>query len=368
MKTRAKRLAAILMAAVMMTAIAVPAFADDGQTDNASSTTSSEAAAKAGDKDAGKITSMAFTKTVDAANETYQPEETFTFTVAGVGVTSGETYDDHVVYAGNAAGVTGTITADSVKTNNELMGKQIYNSSLDFSGISFPQPGIYKFTVSETQGSNADMKYDTTRNLYVYVRWTDNTQTATEVYGAAMSKDTSTGKKSANFENEYKKTNKTQEDFQDLTISKTVTGSQGDISKYFEFTLTITSGSNRKYYNVSTVADNTEEGKNKIEAGKPYTFKLKHGQSIVIEDLSGNDSYTVSENNYTADGYKTKIGSDETRTKTETMPRSATTVAFENNKEAVNPTGIIMNYGPYIAMIVAAAVLGFVFLRKREEI
>ena len=368
MKTRAKRIAAILMAAVMTAALAVPVFADDGQTENASSTATSEAATKVGDKTGGEVESMAFTKTVDAAAETYQPEETFTFTVTGAGVTSGETYDEHVVYAGNAAGVTGTITAASVKTNKDLKGKQIYNSSLDFSGITFPQPGIYKFTVSETQGSNADMNYDTTRNLYVYVRWTDDTQTATEVYGAAMSKDTSTDKKSANFENEYKKTNKEEEDFKDLTIAKTVTGSLGDTSKYFEFTLTITSGSNRKYYYVSNVADNTEEGKEKLEAGQPYTFKLKHGQSIVIEDLSGNDSYTVTENNYTADGYKTKIGNAETRTQSETMPRSDTTVTFENNKEAVNPTGIIMNYGPYIAMIVAAAVLAFVFLRRKEEI
>ena len=352
MKTRAKRLAAILMAAVMMTAMAVPVFAASDTTENAADTSTTGTTA---------ITSMDFTKTVDADENTYHPDETFTFTVTGASVTEGEKYNNAVVSAGTG---TGTITASNVVTDNSLLGSKIYKSSLDFTQLRFDQPGIYKYTVTEGQGTNKDMTYDTTRNLYVYVRW-NSEKTATEIYGAAMSKDTTTANKDANFVNEYKKSNKTEEVFKDLTIEKTVTGTQGDTSKLFSFTLTIKSGSGRKYYKVSTTANGSAV---QLESGKPYPFELKDKDKIVVENLSANDDYTITEADYTSEGYKTKIGSVETNTQTGKMPQQDLTVTFENNKEAVTPTGIFMNYGPYIAMIAAAAVLAFVFLRRKEEL
>lgn len=352
MKTRATKLAAILMAAVLTAAMAIPAFAAD---DDASSTSTTEAATATGTATGDAITSMTFSKTVDADANTYQPKETFKFTVAGASVTEGEKYNDAVVSAG-----TGTITASDVVTDSTLMGKQIYTSTLSFSGLSFTQPGVYKYTVTETEGTNKDMTYDsTTRNLYVYVRWNED-KTATEIYGAAMSKDGTTSNKSADFKNEYKKSNKTDE-FQDLTIQKTVTGAQGDTSKLFNFTLTITSGSNRKYYMVSTTANGSAE---QLESGVAYEFQLKHGESIKIENLSANDTYTITETESGKDGYTT---TGEVTT-AKNMATTATTETITNNKDAVTPTGIFMSYGPYIAMIAAAAVLAFVFLRKREEI
>lgn len=351
MKTRAKRLAAILMAAVMMTAMAVPVFAASDTTENAADTSTTGTA----------ITSMNFTKTVDADDNTYHPDETFTFTVAGASVNDGEKYNDAVVSTGTG---TGTITASNVVTDTSLLGRKIYKSSLDFSQLNFEQPGIYKYTVTEVAGSNKDMTYDTTRNLYVYVRWNSD-KTGLEIYGAAMSKDTTTENKDANFVNEYKKSNKTEELFKDLTIEKTVTGTQGDTSKLFSFTLTITSGSGRKYYKVSTTANGSAV---QLESGKPYEFQLKDKDKIVVENLSANDDYTITEADYTSEGYTTKIGSDKTNTKTGKMPQQDLTVTFENNKEAVTPTGIVMSYGPYIAMIAAAAVLAFVFLRRKEEL
>ena len=354
MKTRATKLAAILMAAVLTAAMAIPAFAAD---DDASSTSTTEAATATGTATGDAITSMTFSKTVDADANTYQPKETFKFAVAGASVTEGEKYNDAVVSAGTG---TGTITASDVVTDSTLKGKQIYTSTLSFSGLSFTQPGVYKYTVTETAGTNKDMTYDSsTRNLYVYVRWNAD-QTATEIYGAAMSKDSTTTNKSADFKNEYKKSNKTDE-FQDLIIQKTVTGAQGDTSKLFNFTLTITSGSNRKYYMVSTTANGSAE---QLESGAAYKFQLKHGESIKIENLSANDTYTITETESGKEGYTT---TGEVKT-AKNMATTETTETITNKKDAVTPTGIFMSYGPYIAMIAAAAVLAFVFLRKREEI
>ena len=90
MKTRAKRLAAILMDAVMTAAMAVPAFA-------VSDTTDSEAATETGSTTGSAISSMDFTKVVDADANTYQPEETFKFTVAGATAGENEKYNGAVV-------------------------------------------------------------------------------------------------------------------------------------------------------------------------------------------------------------------------------------------------------------------------------
>ena len=68
MKT--KRLAAVFMAVVMVIAMAVPAFADGGQ----------EAATSAGTP-GSKLSSMTFSKVVDADDNTFLPSETINFTV-----------------------------------------------------------------------------------------------------------------------------------------------------------------------------------------------------------------------------------------------------------------------------------------------
>lgn len=342
MKT--KRLAAVFMAVVMMAVMAVPAFADDGQ----------EAATSTGSS-GSELSSMTFSKVVDADANTYQPSETIAFTVTGATASAGETYNDEPVYDGS-----GTITATPVTVDPAKRGKQTYSSTLNFSSLHFDKPGIYKYTVKETPGTNADMTYDnTSRTLYVYVEWTDENMTDTRVYGAAMTKAGST-EKSANFDNEYKKSNKTEEEFKDLTIKKTVSGAQADKDKLFTFNVTITSGSGRTTY----VVHKTDGSEQTLTSGTPYKFELKHNETITIENLSTNDTYKVEE---TADSKKGYTATGEVTTATN-MPAEDTTVTVNNEKKSVTPTGIFMSYAPYIAMIAAAAALALVFRRRREEI
>ena len=42
-------------------------------------------------------------------------------------------------------------------------------------------------------------------------------------------------------------------------------------------------------------------------------------------------------------------------------------VLFTNDRDAVSPTGIVMNVAPYALLVVIAAAGCFVFLRKRDE-
>ena len=344
MKT--KRLAAVFMAVVMVIAMAVPAFADDGQ----------EAETLAGSPGSA-LSSMTFSKVVDADNNTFLPNETIKFTVEAAEASAGETYNGEPVYSGSEG--SGTITANDVTVNPAHRGKQTYSSTLNFSSLSFNKPGIYKYTVSENAGTNADMSYDSTpRTLYVYVEWTDTNMTATRVYGAAMTK--AGNEKSANFDNEYKKSNKTGDEFKDLTIKKTVSGAQADKEKLFTFNVTITSGSGRTTY----VVHKTDGSEETLTSGTPYKFELKHNETITIENLSTNDTYTVVE---TADSKNGYTATNEVTTPTN-MPATNTTVTVNNEKKSVTPTGIFMSYAPYIAMIAAAAALALVFRRRREEI
>ena len=147
------------------------------------------------------------------------------------------------------------------------------------------------------------------------------------------------------------------------------------------------------------------QGKNYvIESGAPeITFTLKHNQRLRVYGLSDTDTYTVVEKTATGyvttvngyivetsedgkltpndngDGYKnTELTSTLQVTNTfegtlgHTQANNApeikdVTVLYENNREAVSPTGIVMNVVPYALLVVIAAAGCFVFLRKRDE-
>jgi uncharacterized repeat protein (TIGR01451 family) len=86
-----------------------------------------------------------------------------------------------------------------------------------------------------------------------------------------------------------------------LVISKTVAGDAGDKTKTFDFTVTFgtpEAPDNNVYSYFGTgVPDGT------IKSGD--TVSLTHGQSITIMGLPDTTAYTVTESNYSADGYST---------------------------------------------------------------
>ncbi len=80
-----------------------------------------------------------------------------------------------------------------------------------------------------------------------------------------------------------------------LTISKTVEGNAADTSKEFDFTLTLDGAAGIYAYSGYGVPDGT------IQNGD--TVSLAHGQSIIITGLPVGTTYTVSEADYSGDGY-----------------------------------------------------------------
>lgn len=295
-----------------------------------------------------------FKKVVEVQDrDTYQPNETFTFTVEGVDPNPGETKDDIKVSTGIG---TGTITAEPVTTETDIRGNHTYTSAFDLSGLKITQPGIYKYQVTESNGENKDMNYDlTTRYLYVFVKREENRDLT--VYASKLVKVDDEKTKSDTFTNKYGVGDK---EFNDLTIKKTVTGAMGDTQKDWHFNLTITSGSGRETY----VVKKGNGELTPLSSGKPYEFTLKSDESITVENLSTTDTYKVTENEAKQDKYDTNGEVKDAKH----MEAKNVEVEIENNRNEVTPTGIMMMYGPYALMVALAGALGlFVAKKQRAE-
>lgn len=252
----------------------------------------------------------------------------------------------------NPDGVTKTITAQM-------------SAVLDAS--KFTAPGIYRYKITQTplqlDGLNVTYKE---LFLDVYVENVENGSSGYVVGGCTLSVKAGSGEKAAGFVNKYA-THK-------LTITKVVTGNQGDKNKDFEFTVTI-KGADGETYKYATVKGSTPTP-NEINAtsGTAINVSLKNGESVIFYGLSPEDKFTVTEKNYSSDGYKTsyKIGDDTSSTEgysttEEAIGSSDTTVIFTNTKDATVPTDVIRTVAPYVAIVAFAAVMGVVFFRPRRN-
>ena len=282
-------------------------------------------------------------------------------------------------------------TVDGVADSLTLPEGKVYAKlpvTVDFSSISFPNPGVYRYTVTE-EATNQDGITDdtTTRTLDVYVGYKDNSETELEVMGYVMYNGTittTTGEtKSNGFTNTYGTKN--------LTLTKNVEGNQGNRDKYFRFEVIIANAVAGTKYTVTVPSGLTEgdlEGSdqlsdvNKTElvaTGGSVTavYYLKDGQSITIHGLTPATTYAISEASYAADGYTTKYkidaGTDvegNSFNEAQTMRTDNHTVTFTNSKSGTVPTGILLETAPYLilgAVVVAGLVVLFATRRRRTR-
>ena len=195
------------------------------------------------------------------------------------------------------------VTGNSITIPNGADGK------FSFGEITFTKPGTYEYTIQEVvpDVKASGITYDG-RTYSVTV-----TVTPDETTGILVPKvEYEIDGKSANavvFTNYYNEP-------VDLTISKTVTGSEGDTTKEFSFTVTLTpptgvtleSSYNYTGGNIEGV-ERPEDGTLELTKNKDGTYsceiELKHGQSITIHDLPAGTIYTVTE--ASEDGYSTKV-------------------------------------------------------------
>lgn len=264
--------------------------------------------------------------------------------------------------------------------------------TLDFSGVSFPEPGVYRYILTESAGSNRAITNDATpeRTIDVYVEDNDGTLAVKEyvVYNGTVTAGPAVGGADAGT-----KTDKYVNELatSDLSVSKTVTGNQGSKDQYFEFTITleglgagtvvtIDGGSSMEAaplanaatsFSADAMAAANSIDEDAQKAGQQLIanadgkiekkFYLKHGQTVKINGIPVNGTYKVVET--AAAGYTT---TGEVKTAT-TMAEDAN-VTVTNNRTGVIPTGVVVSTGLGIGVLAVGAYgLSKISKRRKEE-
>lgn len=340
----AKKLTAGALALSMMFAMAVPmAFAETPH----------------------DMTSVTVKKLYKLEGNGVSPAETFTLKQ-----TKSEVVDSEATMAPALGTITGATFGEGAATAEGATG------TITIQLPTYEKVGIYKYTLEEEAGSTAGVTYygneiklvvtvvnDSTGKVRVAAVHTE----AENENGGFDSITKGEGSKSDTFANTYKAN--------ELEVSKDVTGNMGDKEKLFQFHVTFTKKSTEDAPELIKYEDAT--GKHTIAFGTngkaTVDFKLKDDSELHFTNIPEGVSYTVWEDSYATDGYKTYIGSETEDNEDSSAEGTATTekaaVAFINHKGGDVDTGVILDNAPYILMltVVAAGAMTLVIKKRREE-
>lgn len=336
--------------------------------------------------------------------------------------------DTTIAEGGMGVGETVKFTTASNKNDEKYAQKKI---EIDFSGIEFTEPGIYRYIITEAaagtnQAAGVTNDADNTRVLDVVVSDTSAENTTklsitnyvlhdsvddSPVKGTGATADTATvAGKSSGFTNKY--------ETYDLEFSKTVAGNQGSKDKYFKFDIAVSNAkgaeitvdgqgttflaapekSTSTIYTeaamntANTKDDDTERTGQQLKADESgeitVSFYIKHGQSVKLLGLPSGAKYTVTEaqEDYTpsvavsetiAEGasYTADAAANAARngiSDSDTGIQGNTTAAFTNTREGTIPTGILSNVALPVGIIVlgvvgAAGSIIYIKKKKSEE-
>lgn len=373
------RIATTLVATAMLASVAVvPAFADsftDGSIDKGTS----------------RLETLTFTKELIRPTVVDTPDVTFTFTMTGQRggeeVTDTATPTPHKVVTEDAyvdADTPMTATGSVVFGNDDdgtgtttIEGATCVTDTvdIDIKDLHFSAPGVYKFSLTEvcSDSSSAYQLGITAQNPYsVYVFVQDIDGTGIIATGAELVKGnnaTNDPEMKADKITNYYMTTPTGVTPNSVTVDKTVTGTMGDKNNPFAFTVTIVAEGNRTFSASQGDAALTVSPVQGVPNTYAVSTTLKNDESFVINGLLDGDKYTVNETAADQDGYATTVTGDATANNVQVTfdDSAADAVHYQNERNAVSPTGIVMNVAPYALLVVVAAAGCFVFMRKRRE-
>ncbi len=304
-----------------------------------------------------------------------------------------------------------------------------YDVPIDFTGVTFPEPGIYRYKITEKPLTQNGITNDTatTRILDVYILdKNDAANSKTLEFGGYVlhnEADSSTltidangkisepasGTKSQGFVNTY--------NTQDLYFAKKVTGNQGSRDKFFQYHLALTglsanakvevdvssnasptpNGNDATKYTATEMAtgvitgDHDGHGGNNITPtdGKvilvadasgniTHDFYLQHEDYIIVKGLPKDSGYALTEDREdyasteaSASNVVLTIGTG-TDTHDFDDPASGSIASadiytgFTNNRDGTVPTGVLLSYTP-AAVVGIIVIAGIIFLvRKRR--
>lgn len=389
---RFKKLMAILMAtALIMSIAAISASAEDTYTPV-------------------NGTNTQFNKYLVVDSDTNIPAISFNFTVAP-GEAVAATSSTPAILAGVGTPSIATVTftngqATSTTAPSDLTladGKKfaVQTATVDFSGVTFTEPGVYRYVITEQETSGAKaVTYDTqaatpgskTRYLDVYVEDDDETTADDLVVSSYVMHETTAvvdntdsddkaDDKSSSFVNEIST--------KDLEFGKEVTGNQGSKDKYFEFQLVISNAQANTTYSIdltsaeasptatdATVYSNMTNPTSFTTNGTgdaTITFYLKDGQYIKIPGLPDGYGYTLTE---TAEDYASTPGitqaissKNEPYTGNTTGSNVSTDIytGYTNDRTGIIPTGVLLTIAPFAVGILLFGALIIFFIAKRRR-
>lgn len=297
----------------------------------------------------------------------------------------------------------------------------VSTSTVDFSEVAFPEPGIYRYIITETPSASDESKgilhdEDQDRVMDVYV--TDTGSGALRISAYVLHKNdsdvainstsmgsndvTSDGNalsdKTDGFTSEYRS--------DDLVFTQKVTGNQASRDKYFALTVQLSDLTEGDKYVVSLSDDgnaNTNDGNADAQiAANPnsattvipsavtqpvlltagaggkvtQTFYLQDGQSVAVRGLPANGKYNVTEN---AEDYKSSAAA--VANYTDTVSSGAKTISeidtdsdrlvktsYLNLRNGTIPTGVLVSVLPGALVVLCAACgIALVVFRKRRK-
>lgn len=147
-----------------------------------------------------------------------------------------------------------------------------------------------------------------------------------------------------------------------LKVEKTVSGNMGDRSREFDFTVTLKDSNNAAYARPVSYKKGNETETLTPNASGEIAFKLAHGDIIEFTDLIIGTKYTVSEADYSTEGYTTV-----SQNASGTIAETATSAKFVNSRGSTIPTGADYAFPGILGLITAAGITSFAVKKRRKK-
>ena len=367
MKKEIRTIGAIALAAAMMMGMQTTAFAQESDDSAAVGTTA--------------VITDVFTIS-DGDSAANLPAATFEYSIAaGTGAAATATTPkisdgigtptvNNAVHAATASGVT----------------EDRQDVEFDFSGVSFTEAGIYRYTVSQTKGESnvsEDIEADVDNNgagsyfLDVYVQKDGGNFTP---FAYVLSKDGAIENEAgedgttANYASKVDTITNEYTTY-DLTVSKTIIGDMAANSFAFQIEVD----------GVPADVIIRQDGEDNAESENyTLTADLGNEQSTVITGLPSTVSYQIQEAVNQLEGYQVEV-SDSNESAAEynwigdegsaeaygnsasVIGKQDVTVGFTNTLNNISPTGLVMRYAPYILILAAGIVIAIIATRKKSR-
>lgn len=277
------------------------------------------------------------------------PAETFTLTVVESKVVDGD-----ATSAPNLGEIKGAV----FKENDANSASKEKDITIELP--SYEHVGVYEYALKETDNCTAGVTYRSETIKLVVTVINGSGDNLIRLVGVHTEEEGST--KSDSFENTYNSGS--------LTVKKDVKGSLGDRKHSFAFTVTFTAPAGEQVNSKVTYGESQEVT---FENGSAtVNFKLKHGESMVFNNLPYGLTYTVVEDGVTenANGVLMngdyKVAYDDNSKGTIQSASVETTITNIKGDDHTPDTGITTDSLPYVMLLGFVLLAGAALLMKRR--